>query len=131
MKLLTPIARTLPSASSVSNALVRGDRPVEPVRGRLVEDEQVELVDTELAGRLVERVQRLVVAVVADPHLGLDEHRGPVEAGAADAIADLPLVAVRGSGVDVPVADASAPSRPLTWSPPAGSGTRRARVRAS
>ena len=43
-----------------------GDR-VEGGWDRLVEDEQVEPVDAELAGALVERVQGLVVAVVADP----------------------------------------------------------------
>jgi hypothetical protein len=41
------------------------------VRGqRLVQDQQVDLVDSELAGALVEAVQGLVVAVVADPDLG-------------------------------------------------------------
>jgi hypothetical protein len=34
---------------------------------RLVQEQQVDLVDAELAGALVERVQRGVVAVVADP----------------------------------------------------------------
>ena len=74
MKLLTPIARTLPSASSVSNALYAATVLSNRSGARLVQDEQVELVDAELADRLVERVQRLVVAVVADPDLGLDEH---------------------------------------------------------
>ena len=65
MKLLTPIARTRPSASNWRPVRV-GDR-VEGGWDRLVEDEQVEPVDAELAGALVERVQGLVVAVVADP----------------------------------------------------------------
>ena len=71
----------------------------------LVQDQQVDLLDAELAGGLVEGVQGLVVAVVADPDLGLDEHLGAVEARAADAFADLALVAVGRGGVDVPVAD--------------------------
>jgi hypothetical protein len=36
-----------------------------------VQDQQVDLVDSELAGAFVEAVQGLVVAVVADPDLGL------------------------------------------------------------
>jgi hypothetical protein len=48
-------------------------------------------------------VQRLVVAVVADPRPRLDEHLVAGEARAADALADLPLVGVRGGGVDMPV----------------------------
>src|ERR1700733_5739027 len=45
----------------------------------------------------------LLVAVVADPHLGLDEHLLAGAAGAADSLADFPLVAVGGGGVDQPV----------------------------
>ena len=82
MKLLTPMARTLPSAEQRLQRPVRLEGLVE-VRGqRLVQDEQVDLVDAELAGALVEAVQRLVVAVVADPDLGLDEDLVPVDAGA-------------------------------------------------
>ncbi len=47
---------------------------VELRRQRLVQDQQVDLVDAELAGRLLEAVQGLVVAVVADPDLRLHEH---------------------------------------------------------
>src|SRR3954464_11886465 len=63
MKLETPIARTLPSASSVSRA-VGLERAVEGARQGLVEDEQVDLLDAELGGALLEVMQRLVVAVV-------------------------------------------------------------------
>ena len=73
---------------------------------RLVQDEQVDLVDAELAGALVEPVQSFVVAVVADPDLRLDEHLVPIESGGVDGLTDLALVAVGGSGVDVPVAGA-------------------------
>ena len=38
-----------------------------------MQDQQVDLVDPELSGALLEAVQRLVVAVVADPDLGLQE----------------------------------------------------------
>ena len=82
------------------------DGAVEPAREGLVEDEQVDLVDAELAGALVEGVEGLVVAVVADPHLGLDEHVVAVDAAAADGVADAALVGVGGGGVDVAVADA-------------------------
>jgi hypothetical protein len=70
-----------------------------------VEPQQVELVDAELPGALLEGVQGGVVAVVADPDLGLNEDIVAVEARAADALADLALVAVGGGGVDMAVAD--------------------------
>src|SRR4051794_22784526 len=82
------------------------DGQVEPAGEGLVEDEEVDLVDAELAGALVEGVQRLVVAVVADPDLGLDEHVVTVDAAALDGVADAAFVGVGGGGVDVPVADA-------------------------
>src|SRR3954466_5916309 len=69
-----------------------------------MEDEQVDLLDAELARTLLEAVQRLVVAVVGDPDLRLDEDVGAVEARGADRLADLALVAVGGGGVDVAVA---------------------------
>ena len=71
-----------------------------------MQDQQVDLVDAELAGALVEAVQRLVVAVVADPDLGLNEDLVAGEPGAVDGFADLALVAVRRGGVDVAVAAA-------------------------
>jgi hypothetical protein len=76
---------------------------VEPSGQRLVQDQQVDLVDAELAGALVECVQGLVVAVVADPYLGLDEHLVAGQPRAADGFADLAFVAVGGGGVDEPV----------------------------
>ena len=66
-----------------------------------MEDQQVDLVDAELGGALLEAVQGLVVAVVADPDLGLDEDLERVDPGATNGFADLALVAVRGRGVDV------------------------------
>ena len=50
MKLLTPIARTLPSASSFSSALYAAMVQVELAGQRLVQDQQVDLLDAELAG---------------------------------------------------------------------------------
>lgn len=47
--------------------------PLERRRQRLVQDQQVELVDAELAGALLEAVQRLLVSVVADPDLCLQK----------------------------------------------------------
>jgi hypothetical protein len=108
MKLLTPIARTLPSAQEVLQRSVGVDGQLELARQRMVQDEQVDLVDAELARALVEGVQRLVVPVVGDPDLGLDEHLRAVETRAAQEatyrLTDLPLVAVRRSRVDVPIA---------------------------
>jgi hypothetical protein len=66
----------------------------------LVQEQQVDLVDAELAGALVEAVQRLVVAVVGDPDFRLDENLRPVDARVGEAFADLLLVEVGGGGVD-------------------------------
>jgi hypothetical protein len=82
------------------------EREIEPDRHGLMQDQQVELVDAELAGALVQCVQRGVVAVVADPDLGLYEDVIAGDARAADAFADLTLVEVRGGRVDVTVAEA-------------------------
>ncbi len=62
-------------------------------------------IDAQLAGALVEGVQRLVVALVGDPDLRLDEDLRAVEPRAADRLSGLSLVAVRRRSVDVPVAD--------------------------
>ena len=80
MKLLTPIARTLPSASRRFQSAVSLKRAVERRGQRLVEDQQVDLLDAELARALLEPVQRLVVAVVGYPDLRLHEDLGAVEA---------------------------------------------------
>lgn len=77
--------------------------PLEGGGQRLVEDEQVDLVDAELAGALLTAVECLVVAVVADPDLGLEKDLRPVQAGAVNGLADLAFVAVGGGGVDVAV----------------------------
>ena len=71
-----------------------------------MQQQQVDLFDAELGGALLEPVQGSVVAEVADPQLGLDEDLLAWHPGGADACADLTLVAVGGSGVDVPVAQA-------------------------
>jgi hypothetical protein len=70
-----------------------------------VQDEQVDLVDAELAGNLLRRVQGGVVPVVADPHLRLQHHLLTRNPAAAQTFTDLPLVSVRGGGVNVTVAD--------------------------
>ena len=110
MKLLTPMARTLPSASSVSRA-----RYASRVRSNADGSAWCRISRSiwstpSLRGALVEAVQGLVVAVVADPDLGLQEDVGPVEARAVDRLTDLALVAVGGGGVDVAVAAARAAS---------------------
>lgn len=76
---------------------------VELARQGLVQEQQVDLVDAELASALVERVQRLVESVVADPDLRLDEDLVPGETGLADRVADAALVRIRSRGVDQPV----------------------------
>ena len=76
---------------------------VELPRQGLVQDEQVDLVDTKLARALVEGVQRGVVAVVGDPGLRLDEDLVTAHAGPSDGLADLTLVSVDRGGVDVAV----------------------------
>ena len=83
---------------------VRVDGEVEARGQRLVQDQQVQALDAELAHGLVEGVARGVVAVVAHPHLGLDHDLLARHARSADRLADLALVAVRRRGVDVPVA---------------------------
>jgi len=60
------------------------DGELELVGQGLVQDQQVDLVDAELARALVEGVQRLVVAVVGDPDLGLDEDVRAVDVGKAE-----------------------------------------------
>ena len=68
-----------------------------------MQDQQVDVVDGELAGALLEAVQCVVVSVVADPDLGLQEELRAVEVRAVDRLADLALVAVGSRRVDVPV----------------------------
>jgi hypothetical protein len=48
-------------------------------------------------------VQRLVVAVVADPDLGLEEALRPIYIGTVYGLSNLALVAVGRRGIDVPV----------------------------
>ena len=69
-----------------------------------MKNQQVDLLDPQFARALLERVQGLLIAVVADPHLGLQKDLRPVHVRAMHRLADLTLVAVGGSGVDVAVA---------------------------
>jgi hypothetical protein len=69
-----------------------------------VQQVQVEVVQAQVVHAGLEGAQRRVVAEVADPQLGGDEHLRAVDAGIAEALADLPLVAVGGRGVDQAVA---------------------------
>jgi len=99
-----PDRAELPVGQQLLERPVGIEGEVELAGQRLVKDEQVELLDAELACALVEGVQRLLVAVVGDPDLGLEEDVGAVEPGRTDRLADLALVAVGGGGVDVAVA---------------------------
>ena len=105
---------------------IRIERQVELSPQWLVQKQQVNPLDTELPGTLVEPVQRLVVAVVVDPELGLDEDLVPGQAGTRNALADFALIAVRGGRIDVPVALGESRLNGASVLP-AGSGTRRAR----
>ena len=71
------------------------DGRVEVLGQWLVEQVQVHVSRPELAGAHVEGMEGRVVAVVADPHLRLDEQLGPVDAARGDRGADLALVEVR------------------------------------
>ena len=79
---------------------------VEVAGERVVEDEQVDVVDAQLPAALVEGVQRLIVSKVADPHLRLDEDVGSVEPTATHCLADGAFVHVGGRGVDEPITGA-------------------------
>jgi hypothetical protein len=70
-----------------------------------MQDQQVQVLHPELAGRLVERVQCRVVAEVGDPDLRLQKDLVTGESGAADGLTDPAFVAIDGGGVDVTVAD--------------------------
>ena len=58
---------------------VRLKGPLEGRRKRLVQDQEIDLIDTEFPSTLLEAVQRLVVSVVADPNLGLQEDLGSIQ----------------------------------------------------
>jgi len=88
----------------LSDRLVRADGAVELGRDRLVQQDEIDVVDAEAAQTSVEADERLVVAVVADPELGDDEDLAAVDPGAPDRLADLALVAVGGGGVDERIA---------------------------
>ncbi len=82
---------------------VRCHGRVEVCGHRPVEEVEVHVVEPELLTALLEGAQCLLVAVIADPQLGRDEQLIPVDAAAADALADLPLVEVGRRRVDKPV----------------------------
>ena len=85
LKLQTPIARTRPSASSRSTALVCRDGALPLVGHWLVQQVQVDVVEAELAEAHVVGAERRVIAVVADPQLGLHEQPAALDAAIADA----------------------------------------------
>ena len=80
-----------------------GQRPVDEV--------QVDVLQPQIAPRLLEGGQRLLVAVVAARHLGRHEDVLPRHAGAGDAPAGAGLVAVVQRGVHEPVAEPAAHRR--------------------
>jgi hypothetical protein len=94
----------LPVGEQLLERPVGVQREIEAAGQRLMQEQQVELIDAKLAGALLKRVQRGVVAVVADPDLRLKEHVIAGDARAADAFAHLLLVEVGRRGVDEAVA---------------------------
>ena len=70
----------------------RGDRPMEQV--------QVHVVHAEPAETCVEGAEASLMAEVADPQLGGDEHFGPGDPAPRESFGHLALVEIRGSGVD-------------------------------
>jgi hypothetical protein len=80
--------------------LVRRDRPVEVGQDRMVEQEEIDVVETEAPETALEANESLVIAVVAVPELRSDEQFTAVDPGGTNRLADLTLVAVRGGGVD-------------------------------
>src|SRR5450755_2816156 len=85
--------------------LPRGDE-VAAVQGRErpMDQEQVDVVEAQLAEGCLERAVSVVRPVVAVIELAGDEHLCSVQAGAAYGLPDAALVAVHLGGVDVPVA---------------------------
>lgn len=68
-----------------------------------MQDKQIELVQPKFPGALFPGVERLVVAVVADPDFGLDEDLFARNPAVAQRLPDLAFVEVGGRGVDVTV----------------------------
>lgn len=103
LEVADPNRRHLPVGKERLERSVCRDGGVEYPGGGLVQDQQVDAVHPEFAGGDIERMESLVVAILADPHFRLDEHLVTVHARCAKALPDLTLVHVRGRGVDVPV----------------------------
>src|SRR5215469_4344270 len=72
------------------------DRPMDQV--------EIHVVEAELARASVKGAKRAVVAVVAVPQLGGDKDAIPRYCALSDRFADIPLVAVDMSGVEVAIA---------------------------
>ena len=88
----------------VLDRLVCGDRLLKLPRDRLVQEEEVDVVESEATQAAVEADESLVMAVVADPELRRDEHLAALDPGTVDRLADFTFVPVGGSGVDQAVA---------------------------
>ena len=70
-----------------------------------MQDQEVDLVDAQLARALFKAVQRFVIAEIVDPDLGLDEDLGARQTRAGDRLADAALIAIGGGGIDVAISD--------------------------
>src|SRR5699024_10910881 len=95
----------LPIGQELLQRPVRTDGALEVRSQRLMQEQQVDLLNTQFSGRLIKGMQGLGIPVVADPQLRLDEYVRPLQARGADALADLTLIPIRCGEGDPPVAD--------------------------
>jgi len=86
---------------------VRVERETEPARQWLMKQQEVEAIDTEFGRALLERVQRGLVSVVADPHLRLEKDLRTRDTRSSKPFTDLSLVEVGCGSVDetIPMTD--------------------------
>ena len=72
---------------------------------RLMEQHQIQIIQSQPPQRTFNRFTGLRIAVMFDPHLGGDEQLTAVDAAVANALPDLGLVHIGLGGVDVSVSD--------------------------
>lgn len=72
---------------------------------RLMQQQQIEMIEAKLTRALLEGVQGLVVPIITDPDLRFDENLVASEAGASNPLANLSLVGVRSCRIDQAIAE--------------------------
>ena len=70
---------------------------------RLVEQHQIQIIQTQLPQRILDGFTSLGIAVMLDPHLCGNEQLAAVDAAIADALTDLRLIHIRLGSIDMPV----------------------------